>query len=317
MTTYISPSITMQSSSTTYSLTIWRAWAQEMMDAFTAVGLVQTSDTGQLVPSTATPGGVSTTTGYQMWRFSDAAQATDPVFLKIGFGRSGNSTTPRLTIQVGQGSNGSLTLTGITTLEKQIQSAEMAYNGTNFTGQHYAYFGNGVFWIGDCFYTTEVNSFNNLGRGFGLVARSRDTSGALDGRGIIQYTGTTGASSDSSAWLQFCRWISGDTKAYGESAFFTFCPGMRTDSSYSNGDKMAWPFWYYDNGVRQFEMLWFTDVANLALSPTQITASPYGRSRNWLSYKRTPRASFRIGAYTGQALSATDLNNYHIVVPWD
>jgi hypothetical protein len=318
MATYISPSISMQTSGATYNQAVWRAWAREMMTAMEGVGLIQTSDTGQLVPETAVPGSTSTLTGSQIWRFNDAEQSTYPIFLKIGYGRSGYASGPRLYLQVGTGSDGAGNLTGTVSNFDAAFSSEQNVNSSNFMGQHYAYFNNGCFWIGDVFFTTNTTHYNSA-RNFWFIARSRGTDHAFDGRGAITWRGSTNQSDGASAWMQFTRFAS-PAKVYSISRHSCFTPGSQTLMTYANGDLISWPFWYYDNGIKQCEMLWATSAASLSsTSPTVITASPYGVSRNWLSYNRTPRAGFRVGYATaeGYADSTSDLNSYRVVLPWD
>jgi hypothetical protein len=119
----------------------WRAWAQKVHDAIAAVGLVQTSDTGQITISSATmPGTSAFATGYEMWRFDDAAQSTDPIFLKLEYGKGSAATRPALRCQWGTGSNGSGTLTNANAAAQTASAT-----GTPTTGRIYASFADGVF----------------------------------------------------------------------------------------------------------------------------------------------------------------------------
>ena len=102
--------------------TNFRAWGSYIAAQLLAVGLVKTSDTGQIDWTTvAAPGGVDTYMGYEIWRFADALQATAPVYIKIEYGSSSVATAPSVRIQFGSGSNGSGTLTG--NLSSQFISA--------------------------------------------------------------------------------------------------------------------------------------------------------------------------------------------------
>lgn len=80
---------------------------------FTAGGLVQTSDTGQINLSTVLfPTSTNTFSGYQMFRFNDALQSTLPIFLKINYYRGGTGNAIRLDITTGTVTNGAGTLSG-------------------------------------------------------------------------------------------------------------------------------------------------------------------------------------------------------------
>lgn len=89
----------------------FRAWGQMVHDGFLAVGLVNTADTGQIdLRTVATPGTNGTFAGYEIWRFDDADQATEPIYFKFEYGRGGLASNPNYRITVGTGSNGSGTI---------------------------------------------------------------------------------------------------------------------------------------------------------------------------------------------------------------
>lgn len=71
-------------------------------------GWIQTNDTGQINPATAT----AATGGYQMWRMNDALAPAAPVFLKIEY-QQGQTSYVYLYFTVGKASNGTGTLSGI------------------------------------------------------------------------------------------------------------------------------------------------------------------------------------------------------------
>lgn len=95
--------------------TEFRAFITAFGNALDAVGLVQTADTGQLNRATIVRAGNGVDAGYEVWRFDDAAQATAPVFFKLLYqsGYWAGPTGLRLVIELGTGSNGSGTLTGL------------------------------------------------------------------------------------------------------------------------------------------------------------------------------------------------------------
>lgn len=95
----------------------FRQWGSDLHAAFLGAGLTQTADTGQIDWVTVTrPTGANTTAGSEMWRFNDSLQATAPIFIKVDF-RSGSNSSGNnvgVQIQVGTGSDGALSLTGLT-----------------------------------------------------------------------------------------------------------------------------------------------------------------------------------------------------------
>lgn len=91
----------------------FRTWAKMVHKCLEEIGLVNTTDTGQINLSTVeTPAVNSTNAGYEIWRFNDEQQTEHPAFIKIQYGRAAEATRPRLSVIFGTGSNGSGTLTG-------------------------------------------------------------------------------------------------------------------------------------------------------------------------------------------------------------
>ncbi|NLA66824.1 MAG: hypothetical protein GX856_00995 [Gammaproteobacteria bacterium] len=94
----------------------FRAWLAEFFAMMTGCGLVQTADSGQINPATATwPGVNSTDAGFGVWRFNDSLQSVAPVFIKVAFGRGNSTANARGTLQVGTGSDGAGNITGLAT----------------------------------------------------------------------------------------------------------------------------------------------------------------------------------------------------------
>lgn len=90
----------------------YRAWWDAIRAQFTAVGLVQTSDTGQLNPASHTRPAANNYSGYEIWRFADTLQATLPIFMKIEPGVGTAQDRPSIRMTVGTSTNGAGTLTG-------------------------------------------------------------------------------------------------------------------------------------------------------------------------------------------------------------
>src|SRR5690606_4107061 len=91
---------------------MFREWGSRLSSELANAGLVQTPDTGQINWASVTRPGSNSVAGYEIWRFDDALQGTAPVFLKLSYGTGNNTNGPRLTLQVGTGSDGSGNLTG-------------------------------------------------------------------------------------------------------------------------------------------------------------------------------------------------------------
>lgn len=159
----------------------FRAWGSAISTALAAMGLVKTSDTGQIdwttVLKPTTANGVA---GYEMWRFNDTLQATAPVFIKIEYGVGGGVTIQSLWVTVGTGTNGAGTLVG------QV-------------GNRYRCFSSFADGTGSISYISgannrihmALNASRNLSNSTGMVLsveRTKDATGADDATGICMYS---------------------------------------------------------------------------------------------------------------------------------
>lgn len=93
----------------------FRVWGKELSDTMQALGLVKTTDTGQVNWATVLRPAANTAGGYEIYRFSDALQATAPVFIRISYGIGPNTNMPMCWVSVGTGTTGGGTLNGFTT----------------------------------------------------------------------------------------------------------------------------------------------------------------------------------------------------------
>lgn len=95
------------------TLTSFKQVGQYLHDFFTGLGYVQTADTGQVNWSTIVAVPASTTSVYEIWRFDDALQATNPVFFRVDYiNLNGSYNQMGLAFTFGQGTNGSGTMFG-------------------------------------------------------------------------------------------------------------------------------------------------------------------------------------------------------------
>lgn len=167
----------------------FRAWAQEIHDALTAFGWINTGDTGQIALSTVVkPAGTNTAQGYEIWHMNDANEASFPVFMKIEYGSGSAANSPAVWITLGQGSNGSGTLTGLLSTRQQ-------YGGVNDTARANNYFSSGdtnrfcMAWGSDAV-ATDATKFLYVG-----IERLKNTDGtdATNGAFVVGIGGDTNA----------------------------------------------------------------------------------------------------------------------------
>lgn len=171
------------------SSTTFRLWGLENNVALTAIGLTQTADTGQINWATvALPGAGNTQAGFEIWRFNDTLQSTSPVFLKIDYGTGSSTAVPMIGLTIGQGSNGSGTLTG--TLSTRV--AETAQGGISSTITNAT-----SFW---CYNATA--GFLGVGWKYGVNSGLVAANTALGGFTLERSCDTTGTSTADAVLLQ-------------------------------------------------------------------------------------------------------------------
>lgn len=304
MTNYVSGSLTNYGNTDTYSAARFQAWVGEIRAMLNGVGLVQTSDTGQINPATSNPAS-SSDGGYEVWRFSDAAQATDPVFLRIRYRRDDANCGFRLLVAIGQGSDGAGNLTGQVSGTYNL-GAVTTNGGASGTHQNYAYFGNGVFWMADVV-AASGGQYTSRPRNFILIARPRDTSNALNGRGIIFLLPNGYGAFTGGHGMGFTRWAGGTPTNFPFTTNFCMLVGrVSNDFSPGTSDRQAWPHFYYDNGVKMSYAAFSLRNVSLPTTPTGFYANPFGfGSSYWITWSTAPNGNDLSDGLTKLAL------------PWD
>lgn len=119
--------------------TLFRAYITAFNNALTALGLVKTTQTGEINLSTVlVPSALNQDRGFQIWRFNDSLQATNPVFIKFTYGSIQAVASAfsvgqayyivRIKIQVATANDGAGTLQG-----KISQERIMSYYSDNLS----------------------------------------------------------------------------------------------------------------------------------------------------------------------------------------
>ena len=104
----------------------FRTWGAEFHAQLVVIGLTLSSDTGQINWTTVVKPAINTSAGYEIWQFNDSLQSTAPIFIKLEFGGGNTTNYLQIWITAGQGTNGTGTLTGVTSVRT---CAAGAYNG--------------------------------------------------------------------------------------------------------------------------------------------------------------------------------------------
>lgn len=191
--------------------TVFRDWGSKLSAAIQAVGLVKTSDSGQINWATVNivAGQMA---GYEIFRFNDALQATHPIFIKLEYGGTG-SAYALFRVTVGKATDGAGNLSGI------LHQAATCPNGshdyaTNFTS--YVSSGDGSMLVFSLW--PQFNQSYSYLHKF-VIERSRDASGNATGDGTFCYrhtaTGTGGSRSEATDY------VTGQTNIVNRGSIYT------------------------------------------------------------------------------------------------
>ncbi len=162
----------------------FRLWGAELSAALAAAGLVNTTDTGQIAWGAATLPGINTAAGYEIWKLPDSS-----LFIKLEYGTGSSAPFPQLWVTVGEGSNGSGTLTGQLNARTGITNAAGPQSNTINYNTYISV-------TNDCFSLLwKRGGMPNTTNGHGallVVGKSVNSSGVAtnDGYGVFSFNGT-------------------------------------------------------------------------------------------------------------------------------
>ena len=160
----------------------FRAWVAEFIAQLLAVGVVQTSDTGQINTATATRPGTNTDGGYAVFRMNDTMQATAPVFFKVFFGTGSAATRPRIRVQTGTASNGTGTVSGLGSANTDEVTATQTPSSTITTYASYFCCVDGCLW-----WSWKIGAATaNMPHSFYKLERSVDNDGDPTATALVQ-----------------------------------------------------------------------------------------------------------------------------------
>jgi hypothetical protein len=135
------------------TVAVFRAWAAMIHKALEEIGMVETGDEGKINLATVELPAINTFAGFEVWRFADARQGAEPIYLKIEYGRAATENSPTLRFTWGTGTNGKGT---ITNPSAAITHAPVGIPEGN--GYIYACNVDGAFALLSCGKTAEVSS---------------------------------------------------------------------------------------------------------------------------------------------------------------
>lgn len=289
--------MTRYSSSYTTTTTVTAATYNTFHGKFSAglqaASLTKTSDNGQVVfgttPATATLGMV-----YEVYAFSDALQATKPVFIRVDYV---GSTAYEVYLTVGTGTDGNGTITGQWLTQWPLGSNGPTGNAQTSGLVRYLYTS------GDGSYVTLLSNLSGStgaatavdNMGAVVIERTRDIDGTANGNGVNIYRWRAFFDNYQPTGTNLSTWQgsvsrSHDTTltAYGpEVEFNALLPNKSQVTSYVyNGTAMAYPVYGYladgrVQGASKALMLGF--VTDWPQMKTSVNVSHYGATMQFLT----------------------------------
>lgn len=231
--------------------TAFRAWAAGIHAQIIAMGLVQTTDTGQVDLSTVTkPTVANTFAGYRVYRFADSLQATKPVFIKLEWGVAAAVTTPNMRLQVGVATNGAGTISGNNT--SQITVTPVSAPSAGQTRESFC--------SGSTSALRLIANFDPALNGHGMIVfaeRTVDPDGTPNGSGVVVHAG-------------------GITSTFSVFQLLPFTGGV---PGFVSGNTQ---------GPWNINDIWQTnDGANVALHPLAVMVAGKTSLVTWLRYRHT------------------------------
>jgi hypothetical protein len=253
----------------------FRSWGSAISAAFTAMGWVQTGDTGQVNWATVSAPGTNTFV-YEIWRPNDALQTgATQYFMKVEYGNNAVANQPEFRISIGTGTNGSGTLTGFTMGPfGAVSSASGGQGSVTY----------------ECDFSGDIDRFSiQLWRNGGnfskflAVERTKDTAGANNSEGVWVGTNTFNGARHSRT-IMFGVGVANDITAATLPSIFA--GAMSSDEAFNNSVPISPVFPLYGkwgNPITGFAIAPSGDVAEGVLYTTTL----YGATRTYMASKLT------------------------------
>ena len=166
------------------SSVLFREWGGGISAALSAIGLVKTSDTGQINWTTVlAPIGGSQSMGYEIYRFNDSLQATYPIFVKVEYGSGSTTAYTGIWWTIGAATDGAGTLSQLLSVRAQQTSAAASTTAAKSYASMLA--------NGSGFALALWPSLGSNYSRFVIVERSCDSSGVPNGNGTFIAMKTT------------------------------------------------------------------------------------------------------------------------------
>lgn len=243
----------------------FRAWGSAYAASLTASGLVHVVFPGQIDWTSVVRTGPNSDTGFMVFRFDDALQATVPIFIRFDFGTDSSSATrPRIRVTIGRSTNGVGVIGDVILAIYQFAGVNGVFpTAANYTTRacHVPGFF-GVMW--------GLGAASGIWLGGLFVYRSTDSSGTPTGDQIMVYRSAgSGALQGVIVWNAATNTIL--TMDQGTNSYI---PGGVT-SSYIGADAQAYKHYYATPRGKPTPFLLTVLSAEIG-NNTQFKRSPVG-----------------------------------------
>lgn len=274
----------------------YRAWVNAIHTQVTALGWVQTADTGQLNLSTGTRAATATSGGnYLIYRTNDG---NTPIYVKLSF--TGTATTlPCIGMQVGLGTDGAGNITG-------TQATELWYQGNNTASDTVARTCVISGDTGRLGLAINLNATSVQNSRVYVVERARDASGAVltDGSFVACVLGGTSTSfrapSDSTTRWGYAQYVpaSGGTPPYEINGFCALVTNAAAGSSSYGGNAAACTWVPFAGGGKNPAIAFHVCApADAPARDTTTSITVYGTARTYYSLgPNFPQSAAMLGA---------------------
>jgi len=250
---------------TTYTETLlhdtdanFRSWATNLHNALIAVGLVQTSDTGQADFTTVARPSAGLYV-YKIYRFNDALQSAAPVFLRVEYGTSAtNGAGVRIGMGRGTDGAGNLTVTFSNASNFSVGSSTASITAGN-SARTWVCFKDGAFSLA---WAADATGVGSAFRYIHTMDRTRDGAGVANDEGLYYAVGPSNWAQN--MWTH--GWLGLKT---GQGSF-----GPTTNvSCWVPGNAGATTF---SNKVQAFKHFTLPQLERTHLSPLTVVGSEIG-----------------------------------------
>jgi hypothetical protein len=269
----------------------FRAWGKAMSDAMTAVGVPKTADTGQIDWSAVTyPSSSSIVKGYEIRKFNDTLQATQPVLIKFEWGSGGFATVPVWYITIGTATDGAGNLTGLTTVRKAMTGVAQTVPYTlRVSGD-----------VNRLMIATLVDSGAVANSQLAVVERTHDSAGGDTAEGLIYALNAGAVAAIVQAAYLFGVGVTGSETA----VFAALLPSVGTGA---NGSAVALYPIFCTKGVYFNPFLNILVAFQANVTPgTQLSFTYYGATRAFMPLNNASVGCAVRGAVAGTCVIVRD-----------